>query len=105
MRLSIRSRFILVAILAAAVIGGLVVLERSTRPDAASAIRERLLGESPRAVEAVLGQPSFRENNDKTWHYMDPIVVTRVAERAVSDQTLVVEFDAEGQVSSVYLAE
>jgi hypothetical protein len=36
---------------------------------------------------------------------MDPIVVTRVAERAVSDQTLVVEFDAEGTVSGVYLAE
>jgi outer membrane protein assembly factor BamE (lipoprotein component of BamABCDE complex) len=105
MKLSTRGKFILVGVLVTAAMVGLMALERSTRPDAASAIRNRLLGESPRGVELVLGPPSYREKNDKTWHYTDTAVVGRVADRAVADQTLIVEFDAEGAVSSVYLSE
>lgn len=101
----INTKLIVVLTLTVAAGGVLIGLVRPTRPDAAAAIRDRLLGEDSRAVEAMLGQPAFRENKGKTWHYMDRAVVGRFADSSVADQTLVVEFDQDGSVCQVYLAE
>jgi outer membrane protein assembly factor BamE (lipoprotein component of BamABCDE complex) len=72
---------------------------------AAAALRARLMGEDAAAVEALLGQPAFRDNGDRTWHYMDGALLKRVADSSVADQDLIVEFDREGAVSKVYLTD
>ena len=105
MKLSTRGRFVLAGVLVSLAMIGLIVLERTTRPDAASSIRNRLLGESPKGVESVLGPASYRENSDRTWHYVDSSLVGRFAEHAVANQSLIVEFNADGTVESVYLSD
>src|SRR5262249_32524672 len=73
--------------------------------DPASALRDRLLGLDSRAVERVLGPPTFRDAADKTWQYMDDRLIARFADPSVANKTLVVQFDAEDSVASVYLTD
>jgi outer membrane protein assembly factor BamE (lipoprotein component of BamABCDE complex) len=100
-----RAKFIVTVVLSVAAGAALIWLVMPTRPDSAAAIRNRLMGENSRAVESLLGQPAYREHEDKTWHYLDRAIVGRFVDRSAAEQTLVVEFNQEDSVCNVYLAD
>ena len=93
---------------AVAVAAGLAMLAWLTsfrRPDPAAVLRDRLMGQSARDVESVLGQPAFRENDDRTWHYLGEARVRQFVGDVGPVGDLIVEMNADGTVARVYLDE
>ncbi len=75
----------------------------SSRPDPVAALRQRLVGHSARDVESVLGLPAFRDNDDRTWHYLGEAQARQFIGDAASASELIVELDAGGTVERVYI--
>ena len=90
----------LAAVVVTAVLAWVLV---ASRPDPVAALRQRLVGESARGVESILGEPAFRDHGDRTWHYVSDAKVRQFAGDAAVGSDLIVELDDSGRVERVYL--
>jgi outer membrane protein assembly factor BamE (lipoprotein component of BamABCDE complex) len=72
-------------------------------PDPTAALRNRLVGETARGVESLLGSPGYRERDDRIWHYGDDSRMRQFVGPSAGGKELLVEFDDSGAVSKVYL--
>jgi hypothetical protein len=71
--------------------------------DPAASLRGRLVGDNARAVVLLLGEPDYKENDDRKWHYMNDAALRRYVNRSQDVNDLVIEFDDEQVVTKVYL--
>jgi len=100
-----RVAFGLVAVITvvAAIVTLLVCWALWSRPDPVAALRQRLVGESAQGVEALLGEPAFRDSEDRVWHYFSDAKVRQFANEAAIGGEIIVELDDHGKVDRVYL--
>lgn len=98
-----RRQSILLVCLAMALVVGAWGIWHVVRPDGVAALRSRLLGESAGGVIALLGEPAFRLNGDRQWHYMDDVLLRQFTDSSTGNATLIVEFSDDQVVNNVYL--